>query len=162
MLGDQEEFISELYDKNGRYLSCWLILYAPKTGRYHPKNIIQTFSENLTKNKRGVSNGCIPQGLFLSVWFIFPSLYTRLPRTTISILTSCARKILAGYATRKTCAGCGKEITNKDIVKGFEYDKDKYVIVTDDDFEKIKTEKDLAYSNSAFYWFKLDPSHLLR
>lgn len=40
------------------------------------------------------------------------------------------------------CASCGKEITAADIVKGFEYDKDQYVIVTEDDFEKIKTEKD--------------------
>jgi Ku protein, prokaryotic len=43
---------------------------------------------------------------------------------------------------KKTCAHCGKEILSDDIIKGFEYDKDKYVIVTDDDFEKIKTEKD--------------------
>ncbi len=43
---------------------------------------------------------------------------------------------------KKTCAHCGKEVTSSDIIKGFEYDKDKYVIVTDDDFEKIKTEKD--------------------
>jgi len=43
---------------------------------------------------------------------------------------------------KKTCAHCGKEVTGNDIIKGFEYDKDKYVIVTDEDFEKIKTEKD--------------------
>ncbi len=43
---------------------------------------------------------------------------------------------------KKTCAHCGKEVTAGDIVKGFEYDKDKYVIVNDEDFEKIKTEKD--------------------
>lgn len=43
---------------------------------------------------------------------------------------------------KKTCAHCGKEVGSDDIIKGFEYDKDKYVIVTDDDFEKIKTEKD--------------------
>ena len=43
---------------------------------------------------------------------------------------------------KKTCGHCGKEVNSEDIVKGFEYDKDKYVIVTDDDFEKIKTEKD--------------------
>lgn len=43
---------------------------------------------------------------------------------------------------KKTCSGCGKEVSSGDIIKGFEYDKDKYVIVTDDDFEKIKTEKD--------------------
>jgi DNA end-binding protein Ku len=43
---------------------------------------------------------------------------------------------------KKTCAHCGKEITAEDIVKGFEYDKDKYVVVTDEEIEKIKTEKE--------------------
>ncbi len=36
----------------------------------------------------------------------------------------------------------GKEVANDDIVKGYEYDKGKYVVVTDEDFDKIKTEKD--------------------
>lgn len=43
---------------------------------------------------------------------------------------------------KKICASCGKEISSKDIVKGFEYDKDKFVIMTDEDFEKAKSEKD--------------------
>jgi DNA end-binding protein Ku len=43
---------------------------------------------------------------------------------------------------RKTCAHCGKEITTEDIVKGFEYNKDQYVVVTDEEIEKIKTEKE--------------------
>ena len=43
---------------------------------------------------------------------------------------------------KKTCPSCGGEVRAEDIVKGFEYEKDKYVIVTEDDFEKIKTEKD--------------------
>ncbi len=43
---------------------------------------------------------------------------------------------------KKTCAHCGKEIAAGDIVKGFEYDKDKYVVVTDEEIEKIKTEKE--------------------
>jgi len=43
---------------------------------------------------------------------------------------------------KKTCAHCGKEITSGDIVKGFEYDKDRYVVVTDEEIEKIKTEKE--------------------
>lgn len=42
----------------------------------------------------------------------------------------------------KTCAHCGKELKAEDIVKGYEYDKDHYVIITDEDIEKIKTEKD--------------------
>jgi len=43
---------------------------------------------------------------------------------------------------KKTCSHCGKELKSEDIVKGFEYDKDQYVVVTEEDFEKIKTEKD--------------------
>jgi DNA end-binding protein Ku len=43
---------------------------------------------------------------------------------------------------KKTCSHCGKEISSSDIVKGFEYDKDKYIVISDDDVEKIKTEKE--------------------
>ncbi len=44
---------------------------------------------------------------------------------------------------KKTCVDCdNKEIKNEDIVKGFQYEKDKYVIFSDDDFEKLKTKKD--------------------
>ncbi len=43
---------------------------------------------------------------------------------------------------KKTCAHCGKEIAAGDIVKGFEYDKDKYVVITEEEIEKIKTEKE--------------------
>ncbi|NLZ46412.1 MAG: Ku protein [Clostridiales bacterium] len=43
---------------------------------------------------------------------------------------------------KKTCAHCGKEISSADIVKGFEYDKDQYVVLTNEELEKIKTEKD--------------------
>ena len=43
---------------------------------------------------------------------------------------------------KKTCAHCGKEIVAGDIVKGFEYDKDQYVVITDEEIEKIKTEKE--------------------
>lgn len=44
---------------------------------------------------------------------------------------------------KKTCVDCNnKEVKNEDIVKGYQYEKDKYVIFTDKDFEKIKTQKD--------------------
>ena len=45
---------------------------------------------------------------------------------------------------KKTCAHCGKELASGDIVKGYEYDKDRYVVITDDEIEKIKTEKEKA------------------
>lgn len=43
---------------------------------------------------------------------------------------------------KKTCGHCGKEIKGDDIVKGYQYDKDKYVVITDSEIEKIKTEKE--------------------
>ncbi|MBR0277768.1 MAG: Ku protein [Clostridia bacterium] len=45
---------------------------------------------------------------------------------------------------KKICSGCGKEVGQDGIIKGFEYEKDKYVTLTDDDFEKAKSEKDRA------------------
>lgn len=43
---------------------------------------------------------------------------------------------------KKTCAHCGREIKGEDIVKGYEYDEDKYVVIKDEEIEKIKTEKE--------------------
>lgn len=43
---------------------------------------------------------------------------------------------------KKVCAHCGEEVGADDIVKGYQYDKDHYVIVTDDEIERIKTEKE--------------------
>jgi len=43
---------------------------------------------------------------------------------------------------KKSCAHCGQEVTTDNIVKGYEYDKDHYVIISDDEMEKIKTEKE--------------------
>lgn len=44
---------------------------------------------------------------------------------------------------KKTCVDCNdKEVKNSDIVKGFQYEKDHYVIFDDEDFEKLKTNKD--------------------
>ena len=44
---------------------------------------------------------------------------------------------------KKVCSSTGKEVDPKDIVKGFKYsDSDDYVILTEDDFENAKSEKD--------------------
>ena len=53
------------------------------------------------------------------------------------------KKTMSRVKYKKTCVDCDdKEVKNENIVKGFQYEKDKYVIFTDKDFEKIKTEKD--------------------
>lgn len=43
---------------------------------------------------------------------------------------------------KKYCSHCGKEVAPEDIIKGYEYEKDKYVVMTDDELERIKTRKD--------------------
>ena len=44
---------------------------------------------------------------------------------------------------KKTCPNCNiSDLKSEDIIKGYEYEKDKYVIMKDEDFENIKTEKD--------------------
>lgn len=43
---------------------------------------------------------------------------------------------------KKVCGHCGKEVKSEDIVKGYEYAENQYITVTEDDLEKIKTEKD--------------------
>lgn len=43
---------------------------------------------------------------------------------------------------KKTYPHCGHDVKPEDIVKGYQYTKDHYVIITDDDIERIKTEKD--------------------
>ncbi|MGI5971109.1 MAG: Ku protein [Oscillospiraceae bacterium] len=45
---------------------------------------------------------------------------------------------------KKTCAHCGRELGAEDIVRGFEYEKNRYVVITDEEIEKIKTEKEKA------------------
>lgn len=44
---------------------------------------------------------------------------------------------------KKVCPVCNiSDLKPRDIVKGYEYEKDKYVIMESEDFENIKTEKD--------------------
>ena len=53
------------------------------------------------------------------------------------------KKTMSRIKYKKTCLDCeNREVKNDDIVKGFQYEKDKYVIFTDEDFEKLKTPKD--------------------
>ncbi len=51
---------------------------------------------------------------------------------------------------KKVCAHCGKEVESKDIVRGFQYAKDQYVVVTDEEIEAIKTKKDRTISILSF------------
>ena len=58
------------------------------------------------------------------------------------------------YKTRiqykKTCPECKDEVSPSDIVKGYQYAKDNYVIIEDELFEKIKTKKDKTIAIDRF------------
>jgi len=41
----------------------------------------------------------------------------------------------------KKCPTCNREITSDEIVRGYEYEPGKYIIITDEDFQGVKTEK---------------------
>ena len=48
------------------------------------------------------------------------------------------RSTMSRVQYKKTCVDCGgREVAQGDIVKGYQYEKDKYVVFEDDDFEKI-------------------------
>jgi DNA end-binding protein Ku len=45
---------------------------------------------------------------------------------------------------KRTCSKCGEEVAFENIVKGYEVEKDRYVTLTDDDFDAIPIESSRA------------------
>ncbi|MBP3952209.1 Ku protein [Bacillus suaedae] len=43
---------------------------------------------------------------------------------------------------QKVCPGCDKEVTNEEIVKAYEYAKNKFVILDEEELEKLKKENE--------------------
>ena len=41
---------------------------------------------------------------------------------------------------KKWCPHCEREVPNSEIVKGFEFDKGRYVVMSDDDLERVRPE----------------------
>ena len=74
------------------------------------------------------------------------------------------KKTMSRVKYKKTCVDCkDKEVKNENIVKGYQYEKDKYVIFTDEDFEKIKTPKDKNVTIEQFVDLKeVDPIYFDR
>lgn len=50
----------------------------------------------------------------------------------------------------KFCPSCNKEIHNEDIVKGYKYAEDKYVVLEQSDIESITSDKDKTLSIKYF------------
>ena len=51
---------------------------------------------------------------------------------------------------KKTCKHCPEDIEPEDIVRGYQYEKDKYVILTDAEIEKLKTPKEKSIEIESF------------
>jgi DNA end-binding protein Ku len=41
---------------------------------------------------------------------------------------------------KKWCSHCNREVTSSEVVKGYEFEKGQWVIVDEEDFEKVRTE----------------------
>jgi DNA end-binding protein Ku len=41
---------------------------------------------------------------------------------------------------KRWCPHCEREVPNSEIVKGYEFEKGRYVVLTDDDFDKVRPE----------------------
>lgn len=69
------------------------------------------------------------------------------------------RKTMSRVKYVKTCVDCeDRVVKQEDIIKGYEYEEGKYVVFDDDDFEKIKTEKDKNITIEQFVDIKeIDP-----
>ncbi len=63
---------------------------------------------------------------------------------------------------KKTCEACdGKEIKNENLIKGYEYESGKFVLLEEEDFEKIKTPKDKNITIEQFINIsELDPLYI--
>lgn len=51
---------------------------------------------------------------------------------------------------KKTCEHCPQNVNPDDIVRGYQYEKDRYVILTDAEIEKLKTPKEKSIEIESF------------
>src|SRR3954464_3424893 len=64
---------------------------------------------------------------------------------------------------KRWCPQCQKEVPNTDIVKGFEFEKGRYVVVDEEDIEKVRVESTRVISLEKFTDdTEIDPIYLER
>lgn len=58
----------------------------------------------------------------------------------------------------KTCENCPSNVKQEDIIKAYQYEKDRYVTLTDSELEKLKTKKDKSIEIESFVQLEeIDP-----
>jgi DNA end-binding protein Ku len=90
---------------------------------------------------RPIWNGTISFGLVNIPVGVYSA--TRSERLTFHFLHE---KDLGRINNVRVCQVCGKEVPYEDLVKGYEYEKGEYVVLTEEDFEKasIETSKNIS------------------
>ena len=76
----------------------------------------------------------------VSVWLISPSLFIPLRDARNSSFVCCAKATLSPVNYKRVAEKDGKEVSWDEIVKGYEYEKGKYVVLKDEDFERVDLE----------------------
>jgi len=71
-----------------------------------------------------------------------PVVYNPIIKNNDTSFNQLHKKCLNRIHYQKYCDHCKKTVKDVDIIKGYEYEKDKYVVMTDEELEKIKTRKD--------------------
>lgn len=77
------------------------------------------------------------------------NLYTAAGESSVSF-NQLHKKCGSRIQYKKICPVCNEEVGPGDLIKGYQYEKGKYVTFTDEDLEKIKTEKDKSITISQF------------
>lgn len=80
----------------------------------------------------------------LGLLYIPVNLYNTVRKTGVTFNQLCKGKDgkHQRIKTQKICPSCNKEVKTDEIVKGYEYEKDKYVIFSNEELERIKSQKD--------------------
>lgn len=64
---------------------------------------------------------------------------------------------------KRWCPTCEREVPNTDLVKGYEFDKGRYVVLTDEDLEKVRTDSTRVINLVRFTEAaRIDPAYLER
>lgn len=87
----------------------------------------------------------------ISIWALYiPVEFYKTTRDTSISFNQLCKDSLERIKYKKYCPSCDKEVANSDIIKGYEYEKGKYVTFTNDELEKLKTPKDKMISVEYF------------
>ena len=102
----------------------------------------------MAKNKTAISFGLVH----------IPVYFNKAIRNNDTSFNFLHKKCHEKIKYKKYCPTCNKEVKNEDLVKGYEYEKDEYVIFTEEDFEKIKTNEEKNLEILSFINFdEIDP-----